>query len=59
MLSTVGENVPSISLPRYTWPDVISRVMTWFYGRAVSLRAALCGWLLWGADGVPELRSAT
>jgi hypothetical protein len=30
--------MPSINLPRYTWPDVISRVMTWPYVIAISRR---------------------
>ena len=33
-----GSDVPSMSLPLYTWPDVISSVTTWFWGtESVSL----------------------
>lgn len=28
-----SEREPSINLPRYTWPDVISSVITWFYAQ--------------------------
>ena len=31
-----GVDEPSINLPRYTWPDVISSVMTWFYMQYIS-----------------------
>ena len=33
-----GQDVPSISFPRYTWPDVISRVTTWFWKSAGSIK---------------------
>lgn len=44
-----GKGEPSRSLPRYTWPDVISRVTTWPWKGELSART------LWQSSGL-ELR---
>lgn len=35
-MKLLGVDEPSINLPRYTWPDVISSVITWFYMQYIS-----------------------
>lgn len=41
-----GKDEPSRSLPRYTWPDVISRVTTWPWKGELSART------LWQSSGL-------